>query len=404
MTRSRTKSGRIAAAYAQAKTPSPVFSTAEIILNDSKTGGELEAMVRSPSMNPSVDSIAVETPAHPPSPVQIRSGKKAVVPKIEDNDYDVPSVPHAILQNVPTSYPSSAHETVLPECEAAYKIDTIASLQPTKEEVIEHSDSALPSVSNPGADSQAAHVFPSAPLHPEVKPGGGVDSLATAIASFDDDPSFWDQVVAMEERRESGAQAEHSGPTRPGHPTIGSENAPTFNVSDADLQRKVWVNRGPVLSLWAAVVAQREGHRWQSAVTIGRAIASNFAASKAQKLGIQRSSKVDGEWEELPVFGTFVSAKKTEEGVCAVQNGRVISAQAAQSYLQNAFSVNLPFAQGAQLSSPFTSYMKREGYSLSAESDRVRHQQSWEGETKYVKHSEIVTRCMCASMYGLESL
>ena len=49
---------------------------------------------------------------------------------------------------------------------------------------------------------------------------------------------------------------------------------------------KVKTNRAPVLTLWAAVVAERLGFPPETALTLGRMVAGLNAQSKGQRLGI----------------------------------------------------------------------------------------------------------------------
>jgi hypothetical protein len=46
------------------------------------------------------------------------------------------------------------------------------------------------------------------------------------------------------------------------------------------------INRAPVLTLWAAVVAQRLGFKEDEALTLGKALAGLNAYSKGRRLGI----------------------------------------------------------------------------------------------------------------------
>ena len=46
------------------------------------------------------------------------------------------------------------------------------------------------------------------------------------------------------------------------------------------------VNRAPVLTLWAAVVAERLGHPADAALTLGRAVAGASDQAKARRFGI----------------------------------------------------------------------------------------------------------------------
>jgi hypothetical protein len=54
------------------------------------------------------------------------------------------------------------------------------------------------------------------------------------------------------------------------------------------------VNRAPVLTLWATVVAERLGHSPETALTLGRFVAGSSARAKARRLGIS-DEKQDAE-------------------------------------------------------------------------------------------------------------
>jgi len=54
----------------------------------------------------------------------------------------------------------------------------------------------------------------------------------------------------------------------------------------ASAGRKVTINRAPVLTLWAAVVAERLGFDHAEALTLGRAVAGLNAYAKGVKLGV----------------------------------------------------------------------------------------------------------------------
>ena len=45
------------------------------------------------------------------------------------------------------------------------------------------------------------------------------------------------------------------------------------------------VNRAPVLTLWATIVAERLGHPTDTALTLGRAVAGSAARIKARSIG-----------------------------------------------------------------------------------------------------------------------
>lgn len=48
----------------------------------------------------------------------------------------------------------------------------------------------------------------------------------------------------------------------------------------------ITINRAPVLTLWAAVVAERLGFEADEALTLGRAVAGLNAQSKGRNLGL----------------------------------------------------------------------------------------------------------------------
>lgn len=56
------------------------------------------------------------------------------------------------------------------------------------------------------------------------------------------------------------------------------------------------VNRAPVLTLWAAIVAERLGHPADTALTLGRAVAGSAARAKARSIG-REETKADRDAE-----------------------------------------------------------------------------------------------------------
>ena len=57
--------------------------------------------------------------------------------------------------------------------------------------------------------------------------------------------------------------------------------------------KKIKINRAPVLTLWAAVVAKRLGYDEDTALTLGKAVAGLNAQSKGKKLGIYEEKSED---------------------------------------------------------------------------------------------------------------
>jgi hypothetical protein len=56
-------------------------------------------------------------------------------------------------------------------------------------------------------------------------------------------------------------------------------------LEDLLIMSSILVNRAPVLTLWAAVVAERLGHPADTALTLGRAVAGSAARVKARSIG-----------------------------------------------------------------------------------------------------------------------
>ena len=51
-------------------------------------------------------------------------------------------------------------------------------------------------------------------------------------------------------------------------------------------KNKIKINRAPVLTLWATIVAERLGYKKDEALTFGKAVAGLNAQSKGKRLGI----------------------------------------------------------------------------------------------------------------------
>jgi len=120
---------------------------------------------------------------------------------------------------------------------------------------------------------------------------------------------------------------------------------------------KVTINRAPVLTLWAAVVAERLGFGTDTALTLGKAVAGLNAQAKGRSLGMFRPGQTpDGEpaptrelgeefWIEL--CGREVPAKNTEEGVRAVVKDKPIDPASVRKYLDGKFGDDLAAVRDA---------------------------------------------------------
>ena len=123
-------------------------------------------------------------------------------------------------------------------------------------------------------------------------------------------------------------------------------------------KKKIKINRAPVLTLWAAVVAERLGYNKKEALTLGKAVAGLNAQSKGRRLGIYEEKKDEDkekeEKEEKPsklefieILGRGVPAVKTPQGLRAAIKGKPIHAESVESYLEQKFGEELDEARAA---------------------------------------------------------
>ena len=114
------------------------------------------------------------------------------------------------------------------------------------------------------------------------------------------------------------------------------------------------INRAPVLTLWAAVVAKQLGYPEDTALTLGKALAGLNAQSKGQRLGIfepsdEHHAKEDNlkkpelapEYQTVRLLGREISVKKTDQGLRADAGGQVIDPASVKKYLEQKFKENL---------------------------------------------------------------
>src|SRR5437016_4917570 len=114
--------------------------------------------------------------------------------------------------------------------------------------------------------------------------------------------------------------------------------------------KTISINRAPVLTLRASVVAQRLGFDEDEALTLGKALAGLNAQAKGRRLGIFKPheekpknarQREPGEEFWIELCGRPVPAKNTEEGIRAVHGAEEIDAASVQRYLQAKFGENL---------------------------------------------------------------
>src|SRR5262245_53111591 len=117
------------------------------------------------------------------------------------------------------------------------------------------------------------------------------------------------------------------------------------------------INRAPVLTLWAAVVAERLGFAWEEALTLGRAVAGLNAYAKGKALGlftptrqeIKAKRKAMRSEETLTVHlrHRAVPAQQTDAGLRALSKDKPINPASVQQYLQSKFGTALEDAYAA---------------------------------------------------------
>ena len=116
--------------------------------------------------------------------------------------------------------------------------------------------------------------------------------------------------------------------------------------------KKIKINRAPVLTLWAAVVAERLGYDRETALTLGKAVAGLNAQSKGRRLGIyqerteeeketERKKEKPVEPEFVEILGRGVPAIQTPEGLRAAIDGEAIRAESVERYLRQKFRDDL---------------------------------------------------------------
>jgi hypothetical protein len=109
----------------------------------------------------------------------------------------------------------------------------------------------------------------------------------------------------------------------------------------------IQINRAPVLTLWASVVAERLGYNHDAALSIGKALAGLNAQSKGRTLGIYKPAEKpegvpakkagigEGFWVEL--LGRPLPVVKIRGRIRAVEGSRIIEPAGVERYLEGKF-------------------------------------------------------------------
>jgi hypothetical protein len=109
------------------------------------------------------------------------------------------------------------------------------------------------------------------------------------------------------------------------------------------------VNRAPVLTLWAAVVAEHLGHDEDTALTLGRAVAGLNAQTKGRKLGIFKPTEKPkaAARNRVELCGRAVPILETDHGIRALAGDRIINPESVRGYLERSFGDDLEAARSA---------------------------------------------------------
>jgi uncharacterized membrane protein len=110
----------------------------------------------------------------------------------------------------------------------------------------------------------------------------------------------------------------------------------------------VTVNRAPVLTLWASVVAERLGFDRAEALTLGKTVAGLNAQSKGRALGIFAPSKKaeaerrrkglrQGETTSVLLLHRAVPCVRTADGLRALNKDRPVEPDSVERYLAAKF-------------------------------------------------------------------
>jgi hypothetical protein len=115
------------------------------------------------------------------------------------------------------------------------------------------------------------------------------------------------------------------------------------------------INRAPVLTLWASIVAMRQGHDEESALTLGQGLAALNAQSKGRRLGIYEAGDAQaGEKTKrkttpgaVRLLGRDIPVVKAGRDLRAAPGGEAIKPEAVRTYLEKKFGEHLEGARTA---------------------------------------------------------
>jgi hypothetical protein len=121
-------------------------------------------------------------------------------------------------------------------------------------------------------------------------------------------------------------------------------------------RKTVNINRAPVLTLWASVVAERLGYDHETALTLGRAVAGLNAPSKGRRLGIfeepqgapedrEPNTRQPGDPWLVSLWHRRVPVISTDQGMRATVKGQPIDPDGVRRDLVQTFGHELADAR-----------------------------------------------------------
>jgi hypothetical protein len=144
-------------------------------------------------------------------------------------------------------------------------------------------------------------------------------------------------------------------------------DASCANIGGKLGRRTITINRAPVLTLWASVVARRLGFERDEALTLGRAVASLGAYAKDAPLLVEMPSRKAikerrrglkaGKRVQFDLLKRTVPVVRTPEGLRALARNRPIAPDSVEQYLEIKFGDALKLVRNS---------MKRLARSMSA--------------------------------------
>jgi len=110
----------------------------------------------------------------------------------------------------------------------------------------------------------------------------------------------------------------------------------------------ITINRAPVLTLWAAIVAERLGFTHNEALTLGRAVAGLNAYSKGRALGLFKPTPKDVRAKReatakakqvlrVELLHRAVPVEQTPEGLRALSKEQPVAPASVEKYLSSKF-------------------------------------------------------------------